>query len=257
MEPRTNFISKFFLILLDTAGCPLPGAQNFRFFNFWKYYLIYSFSSVTFGQLLMIRYVTSLNDVYMAVSFIASGLFFNSTTLALHLKKRNLSDVFRAISSDLVVFSSAEERSASGEFRKFFFTRGVVYMAIYTLSLLSSALLFPFSDKELGDVNALLVPCVFPWQIDSYLKFFLTVLLQVSWLLPLSVPVLLNFMFCVYFIFEVRTQFKILRKSLNSEKFEDDSEERLLRSFKRLIRHYQEIVRRVPKNFRLSRKLVV
>lgn len=111
---------------------------------------------------------------------------------------------------------------------------------------MSPFLFFPISGNKLGDPNTLLIPSWFPWKIDSGLKYILTIGLQFSWLGPLSIPVLLNFTFVVYFIIEVRIQYDILYEDvlkIKEASYFHEYDDTIMVKFKSCIRHYQMISR--------------
>ncbi len=258
MKNYSNFTSNFLVHLLNTAGIPLAHQRHAEYIRLVKYYLLYSFLLLTTCQLFVLRNLASFDDIAVSLAYINCGIFYNATTLVLHLKKRDVRSIFDFVKSGRVDYFTPRGASADDKFRKFFLTYGVAYFTLYAVADLSPVLFFPFSEKKLGDATALILPCAFPWTIDSYLKYALTLGLQVSWLLPLSTPVLLNVMFAAYFVIEVRTQYDGLCEMLTELKDKKrpkmtdfDAEEAELLWFKRCIRHHQNILTLVQYSHRL------
>lgn len=208
-EKDEDFAAKYFILVLNSAGIPLEEQKHRELISMLKYYILYSFIFITISQVLMLRNFDSLHEAGIAISFIFNGIFMNTTTAVLHLKKQNFINILQIIRKDFDV-------SASARFKKFFFTYGVTYFSIYSFMLLPPVLFFPLSGRELDDPNALLVPCWFPWNVDTYLKYILTNALEFSWLCALSVPVTLSFMLTAYFLMEVEMQFDFLCRAIRS-----------------------------------------
>lgn len=243
-----DFTSKFFIIFLNVFGVPM-GCQITKFF---KYYFIYAFSSVTFSQMLMLREGKTIMDTSFSLIFILSGIYFNATTSIIYFKRRFLLSMYNITRAEFTEQHSFRYNviSVNWKFKKFFFQYGILFYCTYSLSLLSPFLFFPLSGKQLGDVSTLIVPSKFPWNFNTYTKYCLTVLLQLSWIGVLSVPVLLNFMFIIYFIIEVRTQFDILLlmiqnldKSTVSSSYMNNENKWFCDSFKSCILRHQKILR--------------
>lgn len=204
-----KFFSKFLALLLYTAGVAMDTQHCFNFVRAIKYYLIYSFIFITVGQVMSLKFVNAKSEICLALVFIFNGIFLNTTTIILHIKKRNFISISNIVNNNFYM-------NASTRFKQFYLTYGVAYFIIYCIALLSPFLLFPISGKTLGDPSTLLVPSWFPWTIDTYLKYILTTTLQFSWLSVLSLPVLLGFMLPAYFILEVQFQFDCLCNAIQS-----------------------------------------
>lgn len=195
-----DFVSKFLVLLLNSGGIPVTGQKYGQLIALQKYYLIYSFIFLTSCQVLSLKTFNHLYEATIALAFIFNGLFLNIPTIILHLKKENFLKISEIVSHDFEV-------NASIQFRKFFFSYGISYISCYSLMLLSPVLFFPISGHKVGDPGTLLIPCWFPWTINTLTKYLLTVILQFSWLFALSLPILLGFTFTAYFVVEVRFQF--------------------------------------------------
>lgn len=241
-----NFTSKFFVIFLNVFGVPI-GCQITKFF---KYYFIYAFFSVTISQILMLREGKTIVDTSFSLIYILSGIYFNATTSIIYFKRSFLLSMYNIARAEFTEEHSFRYNmiSVNWKFKRFFFQYGILFFCIYGLSLLSPFLFFPLSGKQLGDVSTLIVPSKLPWNFNTYTKYCLTVLLQLSWIGFLSVPVLLNFVFVIYFIIEVRTQFDILSLMIrNLDKWTVGSlkneNKRFCDSFKNCIQRHQKILR--------------
>lgn len=253
MNDALNFTSKFFIVLLNVFGVPI----KCRIARFFKYYFIYAFSFLTANQVLTLRERTTIIDISICLIFIFSGIYYNITSGIIYLKNRFIFAMYNMMNTDFADYSTLDIRSTNEKFRKFFFKYGILFCVTYSFSLLSPVLFFPLSGKQLGDLSTLIIPCKFPWTINTYPKYLLTVLLQLSWVGVLSVPVILNFMFVIYFMMEVRVQFEILNRWIKEldKSFvtwimsnEKDvvlvhESRRFVNSFKHCIRRHQKILR--------------
>lgn len=242
-KPVQDFSSKFLILLLNTAGIPIEGQKYGKFIRILKYYLLYSFVILTSSQVLSLRFINAKPAVCIALVFIFNGIFLNTTTMVLHLRKQNFFNILNIVYNHF-------HRNASSKFKKFFLTYGVAYFSIYSFMILSPFLFFPISNNELGDPGTLLIPCWFPWIIDTYWKYVLTISLQFSWLSALSLPVLLSFTFTAYFVIEVEFQINHLCCIIQSTEDEptrtkSDCRSRCsdLQTLKTSIRQYQIIFR--------------
>lgn len=256
MEESSNFNTKFLTMLLNISGVALPDQKYATYVNIMKYYLVYAFTLLTSAQLALLGRASTLVELSITVVFINSGLFLNSTTLILNLKKKFIMNIFHSINSDFIhpVTIISDVAPSSLKFRKFFFNTGIPGICMYVFSTCGTVLLFPFSDHTYDNINALLVPRAFPWTVHSKAKYWATVALEFSWLSALSAPVLLNFMFGIYYMFEIQVQYEILSKMI--EKFDQMhecislvdssnciSEQKMIQSFVCCIRHHQNIIK--------------
>lgn len=251
----SNFNTKFLATLLNLSGIALPAQKHAKYVHMLKYYLVYSFILMTSAQVVLFRRPSTLAEMSTAVVFFNCGLFLNGTTLVLHLKKKYMINLIQSMRFDLNQFFSVFSIvPTSQKFKKFFFNIGLPGICMYVFSTSGTALLFPFSDKSYDDINALLVPGAFPWTIDSKAKYLITVALEFSWLSVLSAPVVLNFIFGFYYIFEVQIQYEILCKMIDDFNYSNEwksvdgnldkkIEHKMIKSFEYCIRHHQNIVK--------------
>lgn len=256
---KYNFTSKFFAYFFNISGIPLKYTKNRKYFIFLKYYYIYSFILLTSSQIMVLGRLNSMIQVSIALVFIFNGIFLNLITLALHVNKINIINIFRLFNLDFIFYSHEDVISTNVRFKRFFLMYGIGYIISYSLSVCSSVVLFPFSKKKLTDIDALLIPCRFPWSVNSVIKYIMTNILIASWLIPLSCPVTLTIIFMFYFMIEVEVQFDILYKSIESQKtfveisknsYNNENrqisiEQEMYISFIKCIQHYQKILRLV------------
>lgn len=258
----SNFSSKFLTFLLNAAGIGLPSQMHAVYINFYKYYLLQAFILLTSAQVMLVRNLTTLAEITITLVFINNGIFLNSTTLFLHLKKKYIINIFESINEDFAQINSFDTISSSVKFKKFFHTLGAPGVVTYLLSLSSTVLLFPFSNKEYSDITALPIPSAFPWKVDNLQKYLLTIALQINWLAILSLPVALIFLFSIYYMIEIRVQYDILCKSIEqlnhsdewislAHNFDSNTENKVLQSFNCCIKHHQKILKYANRIFSL------
>lgn len=255
MKQTSNFNIKFLAAWLNISGIALPAQKHAKYVKILKYYLVYAFILMTSAQVVLFRRASTLVEMSTAMVFFNSGLFLNSTTLIVHLKKKFIINIIQSMKVDFIqpftVFSIVPTNQ---KFKKFFFNTGLPGVCLYVFATSGTVLLFPFSDKSYDDINALFIPGAFPWTIDSMVKYLLTLALEFSWLSVLSAPVFLNFMFGFYYIFEIQIQYEILCKMVenfnNSNEWismtgsvDEVREHKMIQSFNYCIRHHQNIVK--------------
>lgn len=249
-ESSNAFISWFITTLLKTAGISVNSKNSSSFLHFLKYYLLYAFASTTGCQIALLKECKTTYQVTLTLAYIFSGMFLNTSTVVLHLYKKNLFNILNFVDNELPFIMSRNKdiRKSNEEFRKLFFSYGIAYYVVYTFACISPFVFFPISGNKLGDTNTLLIPSWFPWQIDSGLKYILTIGLQFSWLFPLSIPVLLNFTFYLYFIIEVRIQYEILCGNISKLKeypssCQNEENQAIRIHFTACVQHHQMIVK--------------
>lgn len=110
-----EFSTKFLILLLNTAEIPIQGQKYGKFIPVMKYYLIYSFIFLTTSQILSLRFLHTWPEVCIALVFIFNGVFLNSTTAVLHLKKQNFINILNIVCNKF-------DTNASTRFRKFCIT---------------------------------------------------------------------------------------------------------------------------------------
>lgn len=191
-----------------------------------------------------------MHEFTVAMIYIINGIFFNITTLISQFKKDNIINMVNIANDEISTVMNTHKEEVQNDdekFKKFFFSYGITYFVIYSFATMAPFLFLPISGNKMGDINTLLIPCWFPWKIDSFVKYILTIGLQFSWLFPLSVPVLLNFTFVVYFVIAVRTQFDVLCDDIRKLKRYSFSrrtdEDAVCEGFRRCIQHHQIIFR--------------
>lgn len=257
----SNFSSKFLTFLLNAAGIGLPSQKYARYINFYKYYLLQAFILLTSAQVVLVRNLTTLAEITITLVFINNGIFLNSTTLFLHLKRKCMINISKSINEDFAHINSFDTISSGVKFKKFFRTFGAPGVIIYLLSLLSTVLLFPFSNKEYSDITALPIPSAFPWKVNNLQKYLFTIALQINWLAILSLPVALIFLFSIYYMIEIRVQYDILCKSVEqfgksddwlglAQNFDTNIENKVLQSFNCCIKHHQKILKYANRIFK-------
>ncbi|KAK7575814.1 hypothetical protein V9T40_012100 [Parthenolecanium corni] len=250
----SNFSSKFLTFLLNAAGIGLPSQKHARYINLYKYYLLQAFILLTSTQVVLVRNLTTLAEITITLVFINNGIFLNSTTLFLHLKQKYIINILESINEDFLEINSFDTISSSVKFKTFFRSIGAPGVITYLLSISSTVLLFPFSNKEYSDITALPVPSAFPWKVDNLRKYLLTIALQINWLAILSLPVVLIFLFSIYYMIEIRVQYDILCKSIRqfdhsdewlslADNFDADTESKVLQSFNCCVKHHQKILK--------------
>lgn len=72
------------------------------------------------------------------------------------------------------------------------------------------------TDIPLGTDETLILPSWYPWKIDTVPRYLLTYTLQFVQTTALMLPSLGNFLFIVYFVFEIRIQKSNLCTSLGN-----------------------------------------
>lgn len=246
-----NFTAKFFSFVLNTAGIPnewQKGQLEGKLITIWKYYLLYSFTLLTTSQLLALRNNETPYELCMSLIFILNAIFLNITVVVRHIKKESIFEMLKIFNTDFVFISEQTgiPQITNKRFKEFILSFGVSYCVIYVVVISSPFLFFPISSNKLGDTNTLLIPCWFPWTIDTYTKYILTIALQFSWLGALSIPILTGFLFTTYFIIEVKCQVEVLSKVVmkwKSENMRNADERRMHLEFKMFIRYHQVIWR--------------
>ncbi len=73
-----------------------------------------------------------------------------------------------------------------------------------------------FLDLPLGSDETLPLPSWYPWEINSVTRYFLTYSLQFVQVSAMMIPTLTNFLFIIYFVFEILIQKSNLCTSLNN-----------------------------------------
>lgn len=251
VKMENNFTAKYLIALLNMSGIALE-SQKFqtkgRLINMWKYYLLYSFTFLTTSQVLTLQSNETAYEASMTLIFIFNGIFLNITIIIMHIKKECIMEMLNIFSIDFVTVSrqTGFSQSTNERFKNFFLSYVITYYTIYIIMILSPFLFFPISDNKLGDTNTLLIPCWFPWVIDTYTKYILTIALQFSWLGALSIPILLSFTFVTYFVIEVKSQVEILSKVVvkwKNDDFKFENGTMMCLVFKRFIMHHQILLR--------------
>lgn len=198
--------------------------------------------------MILLKDCKSMHEISLTLAFLFNGIFLNIATLLLHLKKQHIVVILGLVNREIPILTSAHKYAITGsqKFKEFFFSHAIKCYIIYTFACMGPFLFFPISGKQLGDPNTFLIPIWFPWKVDSILKYVLTIGLQFSWLGPLSVPVVLNFTFLVYFVIEVRVLFDILYEDVLEIKEASccyKYDDRMVGKLKSCIQHYQMISR--------------
>lgn len=242
-----NFTSKFLAFLLNISGIPLEWQKNKRsgrLVTIWKYYLLYAFIFLTSSQIILLKDTRSLYDLCTTLIFIFNGIFLNSTTIMLHVKKHNVMEMLNIFERDFVNIAQESQypQKTNDKFKVFFLFYGLVFFSIFGLVILTPFLLLPISGNTMGDVDTLLIPCWFPWQIDSYPKYLSTIALQFSWLGAVSMPITQVFIFTSYFVIEVKCKVEML-EDVAMKMNDQDNDDQLYRNFKTFIRYHQVIWR--------------